>query len=332
MPHRPAPALPGRTADAGYFLMTIFAIVVCTFLVTSTVVYAAVEAWARPRRQIGSRLAGIAHGLPRPIPASKEESTASSERQGDPEWKRRLRAQILRADWRLRPEEFLTLWLIAALTLGITGWLLTRQPGTGLVTGGLGALLPPALLAQRQEARRRRFDGQIADALTLIVSCLRAGHSLNQALQTVAAQMPPPLADEFGGALGEISLGVSTEAALERMTERVGSEDLDLVVTAISIQLQAGGNLAALLDSIAGTIRERTRVAGETQALTAEGRISALVLFLLPPILALLLHLRSPTYFQPLLHTFLGREMLIGALVAQVMGGLILRRMVAVDR
>lgn len=310
--------------------MTLLAIVLLTFFVTTSLVYAAAEAWARPRRQVGSRLAGIVNGLPRS--AVKEEAPASMEQRRDHAWKQRLRAQILRADWRLRPEEFLTLWLIAALALGFLGWLLTHQPATGLVTGTLGALLPPLLLMQRQEARRRRFDGQVADALTLIVSCLRAGHSLNQGLQTVAAQMSPPLADEFGGALGEIALGVSTDAALERMTERVGSEDLNLVVTAVSIQLQAGGNLAALLESIAATIRERTRIAGEVQALTAEGRVSAFVLFLLPPILALLLHLRSPTYFLPLLHTALGREMLVGAIVAQIIGGLILRRMVALDR
>ncbi len=311
--------------------MNLAAIVLLTFLLTTSLVYVAAEAWARPRRQVGSRLAGIANGLPRPAPASQE-SPAFAERRSERAWKRRLRAQILRADWRLRPEEFLTLWLIATLTLGLMGWLLTHQPTTGLVTGTLGALLPPLLLAQRQEARRRRFDGQIADALTLIVSCLRAGHSLNQGLQTVASQMPPPLADEFSAALGEIALGVSTDAALERMAERVGSEDLNLVVTAVSIQLQAGGNLAALLESLAATIRERTRIAGEVQALTAEGRISAFVLFLLPPILALLLHLRSPTYFLPLLHTALGREMLVGAIVAQIIGGLILRCMVALDR
>lgn len=303
------------------------AITLVTFLVTSGLVYAVAEAWAQPRRQMGSRLAGLAKNapsaaLPKPMRLPRRDDRA---------WEQRLRAQILRADWRLRPGEFLLLWASVSMGLGVMGWMLTHQAGTGLVTGLLGALLPPALLAQRQEARRRRFDGQLVEALTLIVSCLRAGHSFTQALQTLTTQMPPPLADEFAAALGEINLGVSGEAALERMAERVASNDLDLVVTATAIQLQAGGNLAALLESIADTIRERTRVEGEVEALTAEGRLSALVLFLLPPVLALLVHLRNPNYFQPLLHTLAGREMLIGALLAQMVGGLILRRMVALD-
>ncbi len=119
--------------------------------------------------------------------------------------------------------------------------------------------------------------------------------------------------------------------ALGRMVERVQSPDLDLIVTAILIQLPIGGNLAEVLDAIAETIRERVRMQGEVQTLTAEGRLSAIVLIVLAPALALLLHLRNPAYFQPLLETLSGRWMIGGAIAGQILGGLIINRMVTLD-
>jgi len=217
---------------------------------------------------------------------------------------------------------------IAAGTLGLTA---TRHTLAGLVLSLLGLLVPLLVLQGRQAARLRRFDAQLPDALMLLTASLRAGHSFSQAMQTVAAELPPPLAAEFAWASGEAALGVPLETALSRMTERVPSPDLDLVVTAILIQLPLGGNLAEVLDAIADTIRERVRLAGEVRTLTAEGSLSAVILIVLAPALALLLSLRDPAYFRPLLDSPTGHELIGGAILGQIVGGLIIRRMVSLD-
>ena len=121
------------------------------------------------------------------------------------------------------------------------------------------------------------------------------------------------------------------EGALNRMVERVNSYDLDLAVTAVAIQIQVGGNLAEILDTIAKTIRERVRIKGEIAALTAEGKLSGVIVFLLPIVLALFLNLRSPDYFKPMFEDPMGMPMIIGTFVAQVTGGLIIKKMVAID-
>jgi tight adherence protein B len=147
----------------------------------------------------------------------------------------------------------------------------------------------------------------------------------------VAEEMPPPMSEEFTVASGEIRLGLPAAAALARMSGRVRSADWDLVVTAVTTQLQTGGNLAEILERITGTIRERVRVQGEVTSLTAEGRLSALILVLLPPVLALLLLLHDPRYFQPLVADPLGRLLIAGAVVGQGIGALVVRGMLTLD-
>ncbi|MGI4790744.1 MAG: type II secretion system F family protein [Janthinobacterium lividum] len=207
----------------------------------------------------------------------------------------------------------------------------TQRLAISLLLCAIISAAPWFILSARRQIRRRHFDLQLPDALMLLTSALRAGYSFPQAMQTVAEELPPPLASEFTWASGEVRLGVPLEMALGRVVARVQSPDLDLVVTAILIQLPLGGNLAEVLDAIAETIRERVRVAGEVQTLTAEGRLSAGILIVLAPALALALYLRSPEYFQPLLESPFGHILIFGAIFGQITGGLIIRRMVALD-
>ncbi len=308
-----------------------------SFALAFGLVYALAEGMGRDRRRLRQRLAVL---VGRPPEASSPAASVGPRPDVLPTltgWlrgrdrERSLRLAMLRADLRLRPAEWVTLCVAVSLLSALVGLLLTHGPLAGLILGLLGLLAPQAVLSARQAARRNRFAAQLPDALLLLASDLRAGHSFAQALATAAEELPAPLSEEFAWAGGEAALGIAWDTALGRMVERVQSPDLDLVVTAILIQLPAGGNLAEVRDAIAATIRERVRVSGEVRTLTAEGRLSAIVLMALAPALALLFYLRDPTYFQPLLALPTGRLLLGGAFAGQIVGGLIIRRMVAVD-
>lgn len=309
-----------------------------SFGLTAGLVYAVAEARARSARRLRDRLDQITGRFQfAPSPASevgdapRPDVLPTVTRWLGGDLGKRLRLAMLRADLRLRPAEWVALCAALPLAAGTLGLAATRQALGGLVLGLLGLLVPRLVLQSRQANRLRRFDAQLPDALMLLTASLRAGHSFSQAMQTVAAELPPPLAAEFAWASGEAALGVPLDLALSRMTERVPSPDLDLVVTAILIQLPLGGNLAEVLDAIADTIRERVRLAGEVRTLTAEGSLSAVVLIVLAPALALLLSLRSPAYFQPLLDNPTGHWLIGGAILGQIVGGLVIRRMVSLD-
>jgi len=313
--------------------------VALSFGLTAGLVYAIGEARARSARRLRDRLDRITGRFQfTPSPASDTRDAPRPDvlptvtrwlRGGN--FEKRLRLAMLRADLRLRPAEWVAVCAASSIAAGTLGLTATRHTLAGLVLSLLGLLVPLLVLQSRQASRLRRFDAQLPDALMLLTASLRAGHSFSQAMQTVAAELPPPLAAEFAWASGEAALGVPLETALSRMTGRVPSPDLDLVVTAILIQLPLGGNLAEVLDAIADTIRERVRLAGEVRTLTAEGSLSAVILIVLAPALALLLSLRDPAYFRPLLDSPTGHELIGGAILGQIVGGLVIHRMVSLD-
>lgn len=314
-------------------------LIALSFGLTAGLVYALAETRARSARRLRARLDRIT-GRFQFTPAPAPDAADTSRPDALPtitRWlhggglDKRLRLAMLRADLRLRPAEWAAVCAAAPLAAGTLGLMLTHQALAGLVLAFLGLIIPPLVLQSRQAARLRRFDALLPDALMLLTASMRAGHSFSQSMLTVAAELPPPLASEFAWASGEAALGVPLDTALGRMTGRVPSPDLDLVVTAILIQLPLGGNLAEVLDAIADTIRERVRLAGEVRTLTAEGNLSAVILITLAPALAVLLSLRSPAYFQPLLDNPTGHWLIGGAVIGQIVGGLLIRRMVALD-
>ena len=311
-----------------------------SFVLVGGLAYALIEARAQAGRQMEERLGRITGrytAAPSPHGAKTEAGLRPDVLPTITRWlsrserEPRLRLLMLQADLRLRPAEWIA--LCASLTLAgfLLGLLMTHSLMSALLLGSLGVAVPQVVLHTRREARRRRFDTQLPDALMLLTSALRAGYSFPQAIRTVAEELPPPLALEFAWASGEVQLGVPLETALGRVAARVQSPDLDLVLTAVLIQLPLGGNLAEVLDAIAETIRERVRVAGEVQTLTAEGRLSAGILIVLAPALAFALHARNPDYFQPLLESPLGHVLIAVSLCGQIVGGLIIRRMVRLD-
>ena len=306
-----------------------------SFVCASGLVYALSQ--ARRRSAMQSRLERIAGRVASPPAARVERGLRPDSLPTVTRWlnqqefEPRLRLAMLQADLRLRPAEWIALRVGSALVCFLLGLFAAHGVLAAVLLAVLGTVVPPLVLSTRRQARRRRFDMQLPDALLLLSSALRAGYSFSMAMQTVAEELPPPLAVEFAWASGEVKLGVPLDIALGRVLARTQSADLDLVVTAILIQLPLGGNLAEVLDAIAETIRERVRITGEVQSLTAEGRLSAGILMVLAPVLALLLSLRSPDYFQPLLQSPFGHLLIGGAICGQIIGGLLIRRMVTLD-
>ncbi len=219
----------------------------------------------------------------------------------------RLSTDIARADLKLKPAEFLVIWAITPVAFVVIAFVMGfifpafRNPIALVVFFLLGAFAPRFYLKRRQAKRLDNFNKQLPDTITLLANSLRAGSSFLQGMELVTRESGPPLATEFERVIREMSLGMSLNGALTNLVRRVASEDLELMVTAIIIQTQVGGNLATVLDAIAFTIRERVRITGEIQTLTAMQRYSGYVLMLLPVALGGILFLISPSYMGRML-------------------------------
>ena len=212
-----------------------------------------------------------------------------------------LSTHLARADLKLTVGEFLALQLIAALGLGVVGYFAFSTIVLGLLTAVIGWFAPRWYVSMRQGARLKAFNNELGDALNLMVNGLRSGYSVLQAMEAVAREMPSPISVEFARVVQEVQLGISVEQALANMLRRINSDDLDLVVTAINVQREVGGNLAEILDVISFTIRERVRIKGEINTLTAQGRYSGYVISLLPIGLTLILFCLNRSYISRLL-------------------------------
>ena len=242
-----------------------------------------------------------------------------------------IEEQLSKADIPLRAEEFLVIWLASALAPVSLVYVLTRNMILVILVYLLGILIPPFLVSTTRRNRRNKFNAQLGDTLAVMSNALRAGFSFLQTMEMVSREMPDPIAKEFARTYREINLGTPTEEALQKMVGRVASDSLDLLVTAVLIQRQVGGNLAEILDNISGTIRERIRIKGEVRTLTAQGRISGLIIGLIPLVLAALILLINPGYLNPLFQTQAGLMMLGGGVITEIIGIMLIKKIITIE-
>jgi tight adherence protein B len=245
--------------------------------------------------------------------------------------KRDFGANLLRdlgaADLKLKPSEFIALWVGAMIgtpvVLYLIGFAVPSLQHPIILLGGvlLGFIAPRFWLNWRKGGRLKAFNKQLPDTVTLIANALRAGSSFLQAIELVVRESRPPISIEFSRVIREVNLGLPFDLALENMVKRVKSEDFELMATAISIQHQVGGNLAEILDSIAFTIRERIRIKGEIRTLTAQQRLSGYVVGGLPFFLALFIFVAAPSFFNPM---FVAPPEVIGIPLGVILFGLAL--------
>src|SRR5205807_865167 len=197
-------------------------------------------------------------------------------------------------------------------------------PLNGLVL----ATLPWLWLWNKRRVRLSKFGSQLPDALELVARALRAGHSLAAGMHVVAQEMPAPIADEFNRVFEEQNLGIPIEDSLKSMCDRVPNLDLRFFVTSVGIQRQTGGDLAEILDKIGYVIRERFRILGQVKALTGEGRLSGVVLIALPFVLLLVMMWIQPAYISMLWTDPRGIKMSLFALGSQILGALVIKKIV----
>lgn len=249
-----------------------------------------------------------------------------------PYWDRLLEHKLVQGGVPLRSSEFAVVWLAVAALCALLGYLLSFGQVMMAVAGGaIGAMLPPLALNIRIDRRRKKFNEQLADALVLISNSLRTGYSFLQAVDMVSREMPAPLGREFGRVFQEMNLGVPTESALDHLAKRIESTDLDLIITAVLIQRQIGGNLSEILDNIAKTIRSRLKLRGQIKTLTAQGRLSGYIVGGLPFALFGMITMINPGYMDILFTHPSGKYMLGAALFSQFIGMLIIRRIVDIE-
>jgi len=239
-----------------------------------------------------------------------------------------IQREALRAGMFLRGEEIMVLQIVMACVFAAIVKLLGGLNVLAFLGAVLGWILPIVFISGKKNKRYKAFDSQLGDTIALISNSLKVGHSFLQAVDSVVREMPDPMADEFGRLLNEMRLGVQTEEALHNLMERVVSKDLDLMVTAIMIQRQTGGNLSSILDQITVTIRDRVRIKNEVKTLTAQGRLSGIIVALLPVLLGVAIAIIDIDYVSLLIEEPLGKIMLGGAILSEILGYLIIKKIV----
>jgi tight adherence protein B len=225
--------------------------------------------------------------------------------------------------------QLLLLTIAIAIGFGFIGYLFNWF--VGLLMFIVGFVAPFWGIKTLRQRRINRFNQQLVDALVQMSSAFRAGLSFSQAAENVAAEMPKPLGDEFSLFVKELKLGVAQETALQNMADRMGSEDLQLVVTATNIARKLGGNMAEMFETISNTIRERFRLEGRISSLTSQGKMQGWVVGSMPLVLGLVLNLMRPDLMGPMLDSTFGIALISAVAVMEILGILLIRKIVSID-
>lgn len=237
----------------------------------------------------------------RPLASRPKVSDRIDKAIGERGFTRGIKARIAKSDVKLRVSEYIALRLLFAGAAGFLSYLIFDNIlVVGIVGAIVGSFIPTIYLNYSARRRLRAFEDQLSQTLNLWVNALRSGYSVLQSMEAIATELPPPVSVEFERVVQEVRLGLSVPQALNNMERRVPSEDLDLVITAVNIQREVGGNLAEILDTISFTIRERVRIKGEIRTLTAQGRLSGWIISLLPMALAFILLALNAQYMSQL--------------------------------
>jgi tight adherence protein B len=252
----------------------------------------------------------------------------------------KIEEELARADIPMRASEYILLRLALAgvgLVVGLYG---LGHTLSGILLALVGYFAPAVFVRVHQNRRRAKFITQLADALMLLTNSLRSGYGFLKGLELIAKEMADPISKELNRMLREVNLGATVDQALLNLGKRINSQDLDIVISAYLIQKDVGGNLTEIMEKVAETIRERLRIQGDIRVLTAQGRLSGMIVGLLPLVLFFFFLLKAPEYFAPMfsppsahfggLDIPYGVMMLAGALVWQLIGGYFIYKIIQI--
>lgn len=238
---------------------------------------------------------------------------------------------LIQAHVMLKVEEFMTIELIVSFGFLLLGLVIFSTKMIAFPFALTGFVVPLMIVKMKKKNILKKIDQQLPDTIMLLSNSLKAGYSFMQAVHVASRELPLPISLEFKQLLKEVNLGVNAETALERLTNRVQSEDMQLVILAVLIQRQIGGNLSEILDNISDTIRSRIKVKGEISVLTAQGRISGLIISLLPLVLGFGIFLLNPTYIMVLFTEPMGWIMLATIAIMETIGIYFVRKIVRIE-
>lgn len=231
----------------------------------------------------------------------------------------------------MRVEEFIAISLVSAGVLFVLLFSLSKKWYIALLGIFLGYKIPDIYIESLKKKRMKKLNSQLPEALSIISNGLRAGFSFTQAMNVAANEMDTPIRDEFLRVIRDNAIGKTMDEALLTFSDRTDDDDIDMLITALIIQRKVGGNLAEILDTIGETIRDRMRIRGEVRTLTAQGRLSALVISILPFGVALFIFIMNPSYILELFKSTFGIFMVVGALIAQISGIFIIMKMANIE-
>ena len=242
-----------------------------------------------------------------------------------------LNLQLMRADWKITATEYILIRLGVMLVGFVLGWLIFGSFLSGLAMAILFNLLPGILLRRSASRRQIKFEAQLVDVLVLITGAVKTGFSLLQAMEAVEREMQPPASDEFRRVHTEVGLGISLSQALDNLSVRMQNQDLDLVVTAVKIHNQVGGNLSTMLEAVTETVRERDRLFREARVITTQQRYTSYLISLLPIAIGLLMFMINPDYIMQLFTNGLYIIIPILAVIGVIAGHFVLQRITKIE-
>lgn len=241
---------------------------------------------------------------------------------------RRFEDSLAMAGIHISAQEYVMLWGCLTLGPGLAGILLNMDLVAVLGVCVVGFAIPPIMVQRSRSKQQLLFNKQLGESLTIMSNCLRSGYSFQQAMQSISKEMQPPISLEFGRVVREINYGATLEQALNNMALRVNSKDFDLLISAVITSTQVGANLSEILDTISETITDRLRLREEVRVFSAQGRMSGIIIGLLPVVVILFLMILNPTYLTDFITHSLGKVLLIASAVLEVIGFVLINRIV----
>lgn len=239
-----------------------------------------------------------------------------------------LSLQLSLSGIRLRAQEFIVIWAAVMFVPALLAYILRADFIACIALLIIGGVAPLVYLKNAKAKRMDLFDRQLTEALVIMGNCLRSGLSFEQALNSISRDMPEPISKEFSRVSKEVKLGITMEDALENIAKRIESQDLMMVISAVLIQRQVGGNLSEVLDNVSETIRERLKIKASIKVLTASGRVSGMIVGLMPVFILGALALINPSYIRIFFESQIGMILLVIAAFLEIIGFLVVRKIV----